>query len=85
MASQHHHDDHGEHDHHHDDGHHQEGPVIVTELVPEKSPEDNFLVGVALACYATLCLCIVSWGFFPEIEVSAHHGAGAEHTEHVEH
>ena len=90
MANPHHenHDDHHHGDHHGDDHHHHQGPVIVTELVPEKSGEDFALFSAAVAGYAILSLCFVFWFTMPELDVapSLEHGAGhAEHAEQAEH
>lgn len=46
---------------HEDPHHHHEGPVVHTEVVPEKSPEDSSLNLVAFVALLCLMISIFTW------------------------
>lgn len=81
------HHDHDDHEHAHGDhdDHHHEGPIVHTEVVPEKSAEDSLLLGVLSLCFVALLFTVGQWSF--SVKADPHHLEGVEHeqTTSVEH
>jgi hypothetical protein len=69
---------HGDADHGHDDGHHHEGPVSHTEVVPEKSLEDNLLMLLLTVAFVFLSGTTLDW--FMNVKYEGHGGGEGTHT-----
>ncbi|MDZ4834332.1 MAG: hypothetical protein SGJ27_11200 [Candidatus Melainabacteria bacterium] len=64
-------------DHAHLDDHHHEGPIAHTEVVPEKSAEDSFLLGILTVCFIVLLATMANWAV--NVHMDEHNSEGVEH------
>lgn len=76
-------DSHAHHDHKHGDDHahledhHHEGPIAHTEVVPEKSAEDTFLLSILSVCFIVLLATMANWA--ANVHMDEHNSEGVEH------